>query len=123
MYHAPFNTRLNRVFTMRFKLLLALTILLSATACAPYKMDIRQGNYISQESREKLKTGMTRLQVRSLLGSPLVTDTFHPDRWDYVYSYEHRRTQEVSQHLTLYFEGDKLVRIDDSGMSKGEQRP
>lgn len=99
---------------MRIKLLLATLLLLSA--CAPYKMDIRQGNFIRPEVREKLKIGMARPQVQMLLGSPLVADSFHPERWDYVYYLEHGRKQMDSQRLTLYFQGEKLARIDDAGM-------
>jgi len=123
MYHAPFDTKLNRVFTMRFKLLLVLFLSISATACVPYKMDIRQGNYVTPEARERLKLGMTQLQVRALLGTPLVSDPFHPERWDYVYSFEHHGTEEVMQHFTLYFKGDLLDHIDDSGMRQEGGKP
>lgn len=94
-------------------LLLAATLL---AGCAPYKMDIRQGNLVTPEQRERLKLGMTHNQVRALLGTPLVADPFHPDRWDYAYQLEHRREQVASQHMTLYFQGDKLVKIDDADM-------
>ncbi len=99
---------------MRIGILLLTAILLAA--CAPYKMDVRQGNFVTPEQRERLKLGMTRTQVRAVLGSPLVADPFHPDRWDYVYQLEHRREQVVSQHMALYFQGDKLVKIDDADM-------
>lgn len=99
---------------MRISLLLLAAILLAA--CAPYKMDIRQGNLVTQEQRERLKLGMTHTQVRALLGSPLVADPFHPDRWDYAYYLEHAREQVASQRMTLYFQGDKLTKIDDAGM-------
>lgn len=99
---------------MRLKLLLVIAVLL--TACAPYKMDIRQGNYVSQEMREKLKIGMTRSQVHTLLGSPLLTDPFHPNRWDYVYRLEHDKELVEEHRLTLFFDGDVLKRIDESGM-------
>ncbi len=99
---------------MRVKLLLALCVLLAA--CTPYKMDIRQGNYVAPEMREKLKIGMTRSQVHTLLGSPLLTDPFHPNRWDYVYRLEHESQLVEERRLTLYFSGDALKRIDESGM-------
>jgi outer membrane protein assembly factor BamE len=99
---------------MRIYLLLFTALLLAA--CAPYKMDIRQGNLVSPEARERLKPGMTQTQVRALLGTPLVSDPFHPGRWDYEYTLEHGRELVTSQRMTLYFEGDKLVRIDDSHM-------
>lgn len=81
-----------------------------------HKVEIHQGNLILPEMREKIRVGMTRPQVRAVLGTPLVSDPFHANRWDYVY--RHQRGGELleKQCLTLYFEDDRLVRIDDSGM-------
>ncbi len=101
---------------MRLKLLLFLVALSVVTGCAPYKMDIRQGNFVTPETRERLKLGMSRNQVRALLGSPLVEDPFHPERWDYVYTLEHKRVVGERQRMTLYFTGDTLSRIDDTHM-------
>ncbi len=101
---------------MRGKLLFVLAAVLLFSACAPYKMDIRQGNLIRPEQRERLRLGMSHNQVRALLGTPLVEDAFHPDRWDYVYYLEHARERGDDQRLTVYFQGDKLTRIDDSHM-------
>lgn len=96
-------------------------------ACAPYKMDIRQGNYVTPEMRERLKLGMTRTQVRALLGTPLVADPFHPEQSDYLYYLDHARERVENQHIVLYFQGEKLSRIDDSGMpaavSNGGSKP
>jgi outer membrane protein assembly factor BamE len=97
---------------MRIRFILLAAVLLAG--CAPYKMDVRQGNFITPETRERLKVGMTRNQVRVLMGTPLVADPFHPDRWDYVYSLEHAREQVASQRMTLYFQGEKLARIDEA---------
>jgi outer membrane protein assembly factor BamE len=99
---------------MRIYMLLLAALLISA--CAPYKMDIRQGNLVSPEARELLKPGMTRIQVRALLGTPLIADAFHPERWDYVYQLERGGKLAESQRMSLYFEGDKLSRIDDANM-------
>lgn len=79
----------------------------------PYKMDIRQGNYITPEMREKLKFGMSKSQVRYVMGTPMISDAFHGNRWDYVYRFEHHGEIIEKQNLTLYFDGDNLVRIDD----------
>lgn len=105
-----------RIFAMRSKLLPLFLALSFVAGCAPYKMDIRQGNFVTPEMRERLKVGMSRNQVRALLGTPLVADPLHPERWDYVYSFEHKRVVEEKQRLTLYFTGDQLSRIDDSHM-------
>ncbi|BBI98829.1 hypothetical protein FGKAn22_05220 [Ferrigenium kumadai] len=105
---------------MRTKLILASLLLsscgyLHTPALTPYKMDIRQGNYVTPEMREKLKLGMTRSQVRYVLGTPMVSDAFHGNRWDYAYRLEHEGEIVEKQNLTLYFEGDNLVRVDDNG--------
>lgn len=73
-----------------------------------YTPDVVQGNFVSREQGELLRPGMSRLQVSDLLGTPLLTDVFHADRWDYVFTFKRRR-QEVQQYrLTLYFSGDVL---------------
>jgi outer membrane protein assembly factor BamE len=104
---------------MRFKIIL-LSLLLASCSSVPmpsaYKMDIRQGNYVTAEMRDKIKLGMSRAQVRYVMGTPMVSDVFHANRWDYVYRLEHGRELVEQQRLTLYFEGENLVRIDDSGL-------
>jgi outer membrane protein assembly factor BamE len=101
---------------MRTKLIL-LSLLLASCSSAPlltpYKMDIRQGNFVTFDMREKLKLGMTKPQVRYVLGTPMINDTFHSNRWDYVYRLEHRGKEIEKQNLTLYFEGENLARIVD----------
>jgi len=105
---------------MRFKIIL-LSLLLascgSVSLLTPYKMDIRQGNYVTAEMRDKIKPGMSRAQVRYVLGTPMISDVFHANRWDYVYRLEQHYELVEQQRLTLYFEGDNLVRIDDSGLT------
>lgn len=100
---------------MRIKLILLSLMLASCSGCmTPYKMDVRQGNYVTPEMREKLKIGMTKPQVRYVLGTPTINDAFHGNRWDYVYSLERGGKVVEKQNLTLYFEGDNLVRMNDS---------
>ncbi len=77
-----------------------------------YKIDIQQGNYISQDMVAKLKPGMTRSQVRFILGTPLVADPFHADRWDYIYRFSQRGRLKEERHITVVFEQDKLARIE-----------
>ena len=103
---------------MRTALILALLALAGCNHnwLDPYKVEIRQGNYITPEMRAKLKTGMSQVQVRAALGAPLLSDPFHSDRWDYIYRLERRRELVENQRLTLYFEKDRLVRIDDVSM-------
>jgi len=79
---------------------------------APYRIDIQQGNVVTQQMVAKLKAGMTRAQVRFALGSPLVVDPFRTDRWDYVYSYQKQGKDTERRHITVIFDAEKLVRIE-----------
>lgn len=102
-----------RIRLILLSLLLTSCSYVSSPLLSPYKMDIRQGNYITAEMREKLKIGMTRHQVRYVLGTPMISDIFHGNRWDYIYRMEQRGEVVEKQQLTLYFEGDNLVRIEE----------
>jgi outer membrane protein assembly factor BamE len=77
----------------------------------PYRMVIQQGNFISQEMVSQLKPGMTREQVRFIMGTPLVTDIFHADRWDYVFFRELANGKREQRNLSVVFEKDKLARV------------
>ena len=83
------------------------------TGCYPgYRMDVEQGNVVTPEQRAQLQLGMGRRESRFVLGSPLVKDPFHPDRWDYVYSLRNGATGTVDQQrLSLFFKDDLLVDI------------
>ncbi|CAG0983515.1 MAG: outer membrane protein assembly factor BamE [Rhodocyclales bacterium] len=82
-----------------------------ATAITPYRIDIRQGNYITQEMVAQLKPGMTRDQVRFILGTPLVADIFHAERWDYIYRFKPGRGEVQQRRFTVFFADHKLVRV------------
>ena len=78
----------------------------------PYRIEIQQGNFVSQEMVSQLKLGMSKDQVRFVLGTPLITDSFHADRWDYVFRRQRANSRELEQRkLTLLFEDGKLKRI------------
>jgi outer membrane protein assembly factor BamE len=79
---------------------------------SPYKIDIQQGNVVTQEMVGKLKAGMTRSQVRFVLGSPLVVDMFHADRWDYIYLMQRQGKPDERRRLTVIFDGDKLQTLE-----------
>jgi outer membrane protein assembly factor BamE len=78
----------------------------------PYRIDIVQGNVVTQEQLALVRPGMTRVQVRDVLGSPLLTDVFHADRWDYVFTIKRPGTQPQQRSIVAHFEGDRLARID-----------
>lgn len=104
---------------MRFRIILLSLLLASCSYIhfpTAYKMDIRQGNYITTEMRDKLKIGMSRTQVKFVMGTPMISDVFHANRWDYVYRMEHADKLVEEQRLTVYFDGETLSRIDDSGL-------
>ena len=110
----------------------ALLLVLALTACAnrandpalqsgdalfggfitPYRMDIVQGNVVTQEQVALAKPGMTRAQVRDTLGSPMLTDLFHADRWDYIFTIRRQGTAPQRRDVIVYFKDDKLDRIE-----------
>ena len=105
------NTRL---FTIPKSAIFALALcLMLLSACSVHKIDIQQGNVITQEMFEKLKIGMEKQQVERVFGTPLIVDPFHRNRWDYVYIFKAGDTDEKqSAYLSLYFEDDRLSKID-----------
>lgn len=83
-----------------------------ANAITPYRINIVQGNFVSREAAAQLREGMTREQVKFLLGTPLLADMFHGDRYDYVFSFKRGNTAVVQQRrYTVFFDGDKLVKF------------
>jgi outer membrane protein assembly factor BamE len=97
--------------------IVAVTVLLAGCvptlpALAPFKMDIQQGNVVTQEMVAKLQPGMTRSQVRFALGTPLVVDPFRTNRWDYVYRFEKGGKLAEHRHIVVIFQDDKLARIE-----------
>lgn len=78
----------------------------------PYKIDIQQGNVVTQDMVAKLKPGMTKAQVRFVLGTPLITDAFHANRWDYVYRYQKAGKLTEERKLALFFDQELLQRVE-----------
>ena len=77
----------------------------------PYRIDVRQGNFVTQEMVAQLKPGLSRDQVRFILGSPLVADMFHVDRWDYVYRFRSGQGEVQQRRLAVFFQDNKLTRV------------
>lgn len=83
---------------------------------SPYRPDIQQGNFVSQEMLTQLKVGQTREQVKFILGTPLLTDAFHANRWDYPF-YLARGNGELTQaRVTVYFKDDKVEKFDGGNL-------
>lgn len=97
------------------KFLVSIAVSLFIAGCSEFprvhKIDIPQGNVVTQEMVDQLKPGMTRNQVRYIMGTPLVTDTFSPDRWDYIYSMKKGYEARTQKSVSLYFVDDRLNRI------------
>jgi len=88
----------------------------------PYKPEIQQGNYLAQSVVSQLKPGMTREQVRYLLGTPLLTDIFHAERWDYVYWREAESGERETRKIALFFTDGKLERVTGDVVSPAAGR-
>ena len=79
----------------------------------PYRINIQQGNYLEEDDVDQVQAGMTRSQVRFLLGTPMVEDLFNTDRWDYIYYLKIGRSRQVfTRHFIVFFEGDQAVRVE-----------
>jgi len=129
------NARLHgaEIISMRTPLLLALLVVLPVTGCqhvpmlpslTPHKIDIRQGNQVTQDMVAKLKPGMTRSQVRFALGTPLLVDPFRNDRWDYVFHFSRAGAPPEQRRIAVFFAGDKLVHVQgDVEPAKPEGEP
>lgn len=87
-----------------------------AGSLAPYKVEVVQGNFVSREQVEALKPGMSRTQVRDVLGTPLVTSVFHADRWDYVFTLKRQGVDPQARRLSVFFKGDVLERFEGDPM-------
>ena len=76
-----------------------------------YRVDVQQGNVITQEMLAQLQPGMDKKKVGFIMGAPIIKDTFHNDRWDYIYTFQKGRKQPRKRHVTLFFKDDKLVKV------------
>src|SRR5690242_17726048 len=112
---------------MRARILTLVALLLlagcSSVPSLPYKIEVQQGNVITQEMVDKLKPGMTKAQVRFALGSPMISDPFHENRWDYIYRLEQAGRLVEQRNLTVFFEDDKLARLGGSFSLAAFNRP
>ncbi|MDB5915256.1 MAG: Outer rane lipoprotein omlA precursor-like protein [Ramlibacter sp.] len=87
-----------------------------ANAITPYKVEVVQGNFVSKEQVDALQPGMSRDQVRGVLGTPLVTSLFHADRGDYVFTLKRQGVAPQQRRLTVYFNGDAMQKVEGDTM-------
>lgn len=93
-------------------LLACLLLAIGASACV-YRIDIQQGNLLEEDNVDQAAVGMTKSQILFLLGTPMVTDSFHEDRWDYTYFLRRGRSRDIDRRwLIVYFDGDIVSRIE-----------
>lgn len=95
------------------KILIALATTFFLSGCFPgvYQIDIPQGNIVTQEMVDQLRPGMTYNQVRFVMGTPLITDTFSGERWDYLYSIKEGGGPRQQERISLFFDNGQLSRI------------
>ena len=107
------------------KILITFTTLIMLLGGCAHKIEIQQGNVVTQDQLNQLRPGLERRQVRALLGAPLLSDPFHPDRWDYYYSMSRGEELNNRYRLTIFFIGDRVARFEKEGEFPAEeyQRP
>lgn len=82
----------------------------------PYRVEVVQGNFVSKEQAQALRAGMSRNQVKDILGTPLIASVFHSDRWDYAFTIERKGTQPQQRQLSVYFKDDVYVRYEGDNL-------
>lgn len=97
-------------------LILLTVLLLNNCAFRPYRFEIQQGNIIPQDKVAQIKTGMSQDQVRFILGTPLLQDVFHEERWDYIYYLKPQRGEVVQRHLAIYFDNGLVDHMTEDNM-------
>jgi outer membrane protein assembly factor BamE len=108
---------------------LSLVVAFALGCVRVYVPDVQQGNVITQEMVNQLKVGMNRRQVQFILGTPLIMDPFHQDRWDYYYSLKRGKKYRAKRTLSLFFKGNELteirgnVRVKPQGTSEIKRKP
>ena len=105
------NLHMDTFIDPNWRLVLAIVISAALQACV-YRVDVQQGNFLEDGDIEAVQLGMTRSQVRFLLGTPVVEDSFHHDRWDYIYYFKRGRARNADRSwLIVYFDGDRVKEI------------
>lgn len=101
-------------------LLLSLLVLGLSGCSIIYKLPTRQGNVVEQKQLDQLQVGMSRDQVKFLLGTPIATSPFRTDRWDYFGYYKSPRGQVSTRTVSLYFDDNKLARMDGAQLATAD---
>ncbi|UCE32183.1 MAG: outer membrane protein assembly factor BamE [Burkholderiales bacterium] len=86
----------------------------------PHRVSVAQGNYVTQPALDRVRRGMTPDQVRRLLGTPLVRDVFHPNRWDYVFRMQYPDGSAVLRRATVFFENERVAGVEAHDLPASE---
>jgi len=78
----------------------------------PYRIEVVQGNFVSKEQVQALRPGMTRNQVKEILGTPLIASVFHADRWDYAFTIRRKGTAPQQRKLSVFFQNDAFIKVE-----------
>jgi outer membrane protein assembly factor BamE len=111
------------------RLAIALVLTLGLAGCSYFqfpgvhKVRVQQGNIITQDMVDQLRPGMSKSQVRFIMGTPLIADTFHQDRWDYFYSLDKGDDDEVRERVTVFFDNDKVSGLQGDYLPSGAASP
>jgi outer membrane protein assembly factor BamE len=110
---APIETlRMRTLISPLWRLVIVISMSLAMQACV-YRVDVQQGNLLEDKDIEAVQIGMTRSQVRFLLGTPMVEDSFHHDRWDYIYFFRQGRSRNADRSwLIVHFDADRVKEIE-----------
>jgi len=107
----------------KFFILIFSSFYLLMASCAAYKIDVQQGNLVTQEMLDQLELNMPAKKVRFIMGTPLMIDTFHQKRWDYLYSFQPGGGKWQQRKITLFFDENKLLKRVEGDVKIGKRRP
>lgn len=107
------GTKLSRRWRSPLRAVAGAMLIAAALEACAYRIDIQQGNLLEQEDLDQVQLGMSRSAVQFLLGTPMIADAFHEQRWDYAYYFRRGRSRQIEQRwVVVYFEQDRVVRIE-----------
>ena len=116
------RTRFKINLSLSVFLLVSISLISSCASWLPnaHRLDVTQGNEIKRETLDKIHIGMKKSEITAIIGNPMLKDPFHANRWDYIYRFVAGREQAKQSRVTLFFEGNELIRIDDSEYKEPE---
>lgn len=99
------------------------SVVMFINGCTIHIPDVQQGNVLEPDALAHLHTGLSKKQVQFLMGTPIIRDAFHPERWDYVYLFASQDSKTIRQRVTLFFDHDAVSRIETDGIDLPKAAP